>query len=180
MGDRFIPAGAGNTERIERADKTGTVHPRGCGEHDWQKSTQTSCSGSSPRVRGTPCEPTRRSCVGRFIPAGAGNTISLLIATQSPTVHPRGCGEHKHRPLTKVFDSGSSPRVRGTRMSKPSGAWKDRFIPAGAGNTDSNRWISDGISVHPRGCGEHATWTGRFEVSAGSSPRVRGTRIELG
>ena len=55
---RFIPAPAGNT--LQRAPQRleATVHPRACGEHIiWRLAGFTSI-GSSPRLRGTPFQPT--------------------------------------------------------------------------------------------------------------------------
>src|SRR5690625_5353110 len=50
-----------------------------------------------------------------------------------------------------------------------------RFIPAGAGNTSIISLQSISLTVHPRGCGEHAV-TILFGIAfIGSSPRVRGT-----
>ena len=74
---------------------------------------------------------------------------------------------------------GSSPRVRGTPAAFANPLGNLRFIPACAGNTGA--WVEAVASdaVHPRVCGEH---TGR-ELSPvripGSSPRVRGTRLEM-
>ena len=113
---------------------------------------------------------------------------------------------------------GSSPRVRGTLMTRHNPLVPDRFIPARAGNTPEvldvlavHRFIparagnamiqastSEAQTVHPRACGEHAHPTvntiacfrfiparaGNAVVicetishGVGSSPRVRGTRV---
>ncbi len=50
-----------------------------------------------------------------------------------------------------------------------------RFIPAGAGNRVSSRYLPRRTTVHPRGCGERAGSKGRTVNVYGSSPRVRGT-----
>ena len=50
-----------------------------------------------------------------------------------------------------------------------------RFIPAGAGNRVSSRYLPRRTTVHPRGCGEQAGSKGRTVNVYGSSPRVRGT-----
>ena len=73
------------------------------------------------------------------------------------------------------FD-GSSPRVRGTRHGLPRLGRRRRFIPACAGNSvaDSRRALR--WSVHPRVCGELVSRRLRTSSTAGSSPRVRGTR----
>ena len=54
-----------------------------------------------------------------------------------------------------------------------------RFIPAHAGNSTA-RWADHwSPTVHPRACGEQAIPPGRKALSAGSSPRMRGTVSEL-
>ena len=76
---RFIPAPAGNTQRIAIRWDSITVHPRACGEHHGRPPKACSVPGSSPRLRGT-----RESCSflprrSRFIPAPAGNTVTRTI-----------------------------------------------------------------------------------------------------
>ncbi len=67
--------------------------------------------------------------------------------------------------------------MRGTRSS----GWRSRFrwriIPAYAGNTIANTVASPNPRDHPRVCGEHARRIYRRANPAGSSPRMRGTRI---
>ena len=71
--------------------------------------------------------------------------------------------------------AGSSPRVRGTQLEILLFPFRQRFIPARAGNTlDTTPWHRK-WTVHPRACGEHLIYAhngGKFD---GSSPRVRGT-----
>ena len=114
--------------------------------------------GSSPRVRGTAVVGQRRGNYVWFIPAGAGNSLSVQKRRPKDSVHPRGCGEqsssgHRYRPAL-----GSSPRVRGTVV-----------FPVGIGQ-------GDGL-VHPRGCGEQETTNLITNTYQGSSPRVRGTEV---
>ena len=72
-------------------------------------------------------------------------------------------------------NSGSSPRVRGTRSRQERSQRHHRFIPACAGNA-WGRWTSTtSRSVHPRVCGERACLDRARERTTGSSPRVRGT-----
>ena len=153
------------------------VHPRGRGEH---------------RHR-------RRACGRevRFIPAGAGNTTITCVQRWVRPVHPRGRGEHDRPTRIHTLSLGSSPRARGTREHEQSRDDRDRFIPAGAGNTPERQGTPARKGVHPRGRGEHKTEfpprpanstvhpRGRGEHSRhaavnfyqhGSSPRARGTR----
>ena len=81
-------------------------------------------------------------------------------ASATPSVHPRGCGEHGELAVDRGAVGGSSPRVRGTRADTQKRRRRRRFIPAGAGNTRQQ--------VFP--CCD----------TYGSSPRVRGTHQRLG
>ena len=133
--------------------------------------------GSSPHMRGTQF----RSCFAkgfvRFIPAHAGNTTTPTAGTQSPTVHPRVCGEHTRVVACASSLIGSSPRMRGTRKIWSNSYSGCRFIPAYAGNTRAPSGKSRPSTVHPRVCGEHEITRGRSAAVNGSSPRMRGTRV---
>ena len=91
------------------------------------------------------------------------------------TVHPRVRGEHDRLLDRKVEGDGSSPRARGTFVN---GLFRERyrrFIPACAGNIplcDARRRL---LAVHPRVRGEHLYGGSVNTISAGSSPRARGT-----
>ncbi|EGK71180.1 hypothetical protein METUNv1_02567 [Methyloversatilis universalis FAM5] len=50
---RFIPAHAGNGQGGTDADRSGTVHPRACGERLYLLHLPGHGRGSSPRMRGT-------------------------------------------------------------------------------------------------------------------------------
>ena len=113
--ERFIPAGAGNTSTGRRTSGESTVHPRGRGEHKDLLGIPWRVAGSSPRARGTPRFSYAASTIGRFIPAGAGNTAATDRRPSNAPVHPRGCGEHDPTRANSVVLIGSSPRARGTR-----------------------------------------------------------------
>ena len=72
---RFIPAGAGNTffPGIHFPDRA--VYPRWRGEHIFSLFAYTVNAGLSPLARGTRKDEFFRHHQGRFIPAGAGNTV---------------------------------------------------------------------------------------------------------
>ena len=154
-GRRFIPACAGNTKTTTATPTPTAVHPRVCGEHSEGLLRGVQTSGSSPRVRGTRGRIDIDKTKYRFIPACAGNTVSVGNTGGRYSVHPRVCGEHSgNRILTACF-TGSSPRVRGTLLPVRQQLADPRFIPACAGNTCIKRssWIEP--TVHPRVCGEH-------------------------
>ena len=172
---RFIPAPAGNTRSTPPKSRSRAVHPRACGEHTAEKASKIGWRGSSPRLRGT------RRLEGlnirgmRFIPAPAGNTPSRSIRAKERTVHPRACGEHWLTGSRPRSLCGSSPRLRGTRMTAQPIDFKTRFIPAPAGNTPNNGIPTLLSPVHPRACGEHRPLSSRRDRPGGSSPRLRGT-----
>ncbi len=193
---RFIPAGAGNTWCPRRTSTPFAVHPRGRGEHTASGYSGDLSGGSSPRARGTPLSLGAEHYSLRFIPAGAGNTSSLMQNTCGITVHPRGRGEHVAEMVHDVevrrfIPAGAGnttwrwqcrdpptvhPRGRGEhagprRETKLTG----RFIPAGAGNTPWGRVCRRHRAVHPRGRGEHGIATSSRRPVSGSSPRARGT-----
>ena len=172
---RFIPARAGNTW-CGRSNAAGSsVHPRAGGEHDKTQATIDVAFGSSPRGRGTRSPAARDRQVRRFIPARAGNTATSAPPATAPTVHPRAGGEHPPFEGAPSVQDGSSPRGRGTRSSPRRARVQRRFIPARAGNTSRHPHRRGDRPVHPRAGGEHPAVERAHAVTAGSSPRGRGT-----
>ena len=94
------------------------VHPRACGERGWIVAAVIGGGGSSPRVRGTAPQWPDGTDRRRFIPARAGNGSPCTSVSFSSPVHPRACGE-RFGPFPALLPiSGSSPRVRGTVLSR--------------------------------------------------------------
>ena len=131
--------------------------------------------GSSPRMRGTP--PAERVVAARsgIIPAYAGNTPRSAYSTAHGWDHPRVCGEHLLRLIQQTANEGSSPRMRGTRMSSYVRTVRVGIIPAYAGNTNPRQLKRFNARDHPRVCGEHRTGSNIALPIPGSSPRMRGT-----
>ena len=80
------------------------------------------------------------------------------------TVHPRAGGEHVRFTDLDGYQSGSSPRGRGTPEYAELQHRYRRFIPARAGNTPIRSWtpsLHDGSSPRGRGTREHRA-TARF------------------
>ncbi len=94
-----------------------------------------STSGLSPLARGTLGKLYRRKWRGRFIPAGAGNTLFAGDFMKLEAVYPRWRGEHRNPRNKKARFNGLSPLARGTPQNTQKRHSKGRFIPAGAGNT---------------------------------------------
>ena len=114
----------------------------------------------------------------RLIPACAGKTPWRTRSPPSSRAHPRVCGENIPRPPRSIRSRGSSPRVRGkpsetTRTVRIAG-----LIPACAGKTSRASKSGTHLRAHPRVCGENLVSTKGTAKSTGSSPRVRGKRVE--
>ena len=90
---RFIPACAGNSSSAVSWESIRTVHPRLRGELLCRCSATTTATGSSPLARGTQILIQFRQSVERFIPACAGNSVSVWQASANCSVHPRLRGE---------------------------------------------------------------------------------------
>ncbi|SSN96126.1 Domain of uncharacterised function (DUF2825) [Klebsiella pneumoniae] len=71
---RFIPAGAGNTQKACTTSTVKTVYPRWRGEHKKTSVRLLYPIGLSPLARGTLPGVDHALVQARFIPAGAGNT----------------------------------------------------------------------------------------------------------
>ena len=92
---RFIPAGAGNTGVFARSAMLKAVYPRWRGEHVLQAKPANGKNGLSPLARGTRAPKIGDPVTVRFIPAGAGNTLHMVIRLNFRSVYPRWRGEHR-------------------------------------------------------------------------------------
>ena len=172
------------------------VYPRWRGEHLCARSAAPMKCGLSPLARGTPDGLQKATNSARFIPAGAGNTTADKAERNDLAVYPRWRGEHPYRHSCAVSGAGLSPLARGTRLTVTVHDIHSRFIPAGAGNTETSTLGAPpaaGLSplargtrlircttlsvpaVYPRWRGEH---NGRLHArlnASGLSPLARGT-----
>ena len=114
----------------------------------------------------------------RFIPAGAGNSPSTLIAALVIPVYPRWRGELMKCRNVNFSSGGLSPLARGTRSNKFTNQIKFRFIPAGAGNSFPLSVSADAVPVYPRWRGELDWLSGCVTRAVGLSPLARGTLTE--
>ena len=174
----IIPACAGNTETEKTSRWSPQDHPRVCGEHAGDRAIRLSGRGSSPRVRGTRRRLAHAHLHSGIIPACAGNTSTGCASSCCARDHPRVCGEHYTCPTFHSSISGSSPRVRGTQYLSSKPVIIVGIIPACAGNTCGRSYTYRLARDHPRVCGEHQTEVVHERLPQGSSPRVRGTRVQ--
>ncbi len=174
---RFIPAGAGNTSAENRSIAPTSVYPRWRGEHPNGSALSYPQIGLSPLARGTQSDAIDALIDARFIPAGAGNTEGAEEYRIQNAVYPRWRGEHD-KSLTKNNSTpGLSPLARGTHHYFGKSVIKNRFIPAGAGNTAPLKICTKAIAVYPRWRGEHYFCNAQRYSRIGLSPLARGTPV---
>ena len=172
---RIIPAHAGNSCPTIPCTSARTDHPRACGElaRCWIESSRV--FGSSPRMRGTRDPVDACAFPLRIIPAHAGNSRIPPDRVTFRADHPRACGELWVSLGQAPTESGSSPRMRGTRLTTKPRRASSRIIPAHAGNSTGTPSRRTRIADHPRACGELRVYVREAWGIGGSSPRMRGT-----
>ena len=152
------------------------VYPRWRGEHVTHFVLMDGDTGLSPLARGTHEDQFYIMAKVRFIPAGAGNTITGMRVSRQNAVYPRWRGEHRDTLSSGQPCFGLSPLARGTRIRSNRTGPRTRFIPAGAGNTGLRHRGGNVTAVYPRWRGEHSWSADRASRRAGLSPLARGTR----
>ncbi len=177
IGERFIPAGAGNTLNFAGSCYPCPVYPRWRGEHRFLVAATRLKAGLSPLARGTRRLFNFKRLKPRFIPAGAGNTLVEIDAKYEKPVYPRWRGEHMTTRTRCAARGGLSPLARGTLLSPDYLTLYFRFIPAGAGNTHTRTAPTYPASVYPRWRGEHAIAVVNLLKIPGLSPLARGTHL---
>ena len=153
-GVRFIPAGAGSSTWRIFATPARTVYPRWRGEHARLVGVFREIAGLSPLARGTLQQSETSWLAVRFIPAGAGNTEQQVFQMASRAVYPRWRGELPRRLAQQSRPRGLSPLARGTLEMTKNARRRNRFIPAGAGNSNLVWRFHCWRAVYPRWRGE--------------------------
>ena len=161
IGNRIIPAHAGQT-RCERCRRYGRAdHPRACGANTSTEGNADSTYGSSPRMRGKQRAFIENTLKPRIIPAHAGQTLAYYKPLQLPSDHPRACGANSALRPSNILQSGSSPRMRGKPRLCTAAISALRIIPAHAGQTCGGRRGPACSADHPRACGANMRWPAR-------------------
>ncbi len=194
IGNRIIPAHAGQT-RCERCRRYGRAdHPRACGANRRCAMVRQLAYGSSPRMRGKLSPTTSRYNFPRIIPAHAGQTAPYVHRTFCRADHPRACGANGGANCRRWHAIGSSPRMRGKPRLCTAAISALRIIPAHAGQTCGGRrgpacsadhpahagqtsgltYPMPSVADHPRACGANFRVREVVDAYAGSSPRMRG------
>ncbi len=170
----IIPACAGSTLKVSGRLRFAWDYPRMCGEHIVANRNCGSVQGSSPHVRGARAGRARPAGPSGIIPACAGSTLTPATSRCTSGDHPRMCGEHYGDSDFVNELEGSSPHVRGARFIKSATQDAVGIIPACAGSTVEQLFLTTVIGDHPRMCGEHTDLGKIVRVQWGSSPHVRG------
>ena len=174
IGNRIIPAHAGQT-RCERCRRYGRAdHPRACGANRRCAMVRQLAYGSSPRMRGKLSPTTSRYNFPRIIPAHAGQTAPYVHRTFCRADHPRACGANGGANCRRWHAIGSSPRMRGKPRLCTAAISALRIIPAHAGQTCGGRRGPACSADHPRACGANIGVDVSDAFGCGSSPRMRG------
>ena len=114
---RLIPAHAGKSPGQPGAVRAGRAHPRACGENIYGPGVWPMPVGSSPRMRGKLAVEIGLRRAEGLIPAHAGKTDPQGESQDQARAHPRACGENDPANWWRFHPAGSSPRMRGKRVS---------------------------------------------------------------
>ncbi len=171
-----IPASAGQPRRRIIDPLLPTVYPRECGAARSVRPGCHTCTGLSPRVRGSLISISYLYLVCRSIPASAGQPIVIVVPPSYLRVYPRECGAAFIPDIDAIREEGLSPRVRGSRALSRVAKLFRRSIPASAGQPHPCNATRRSSTVYPRECGAASPYPlGTLNVP-GLSPRVRGSR----
>ena len=176
LGDRSIPACAGEPRPCRGRRTAGKVYPRVCGGTSPVRFLAGVEQGLSPRVRGNRGAGLRAEVRWGSIPACAGEPVSLRETDRTWRVYPRVCGGTPSAPTAGVLAGGLSPRVRGNHTLREKGVAIVRSIPACAGEPLTPATGSRSPRVYPRVCGGTQKGQQHVHKTIGLSPRVRGNR----
>ena len=174
---RNIPAYAGKTATRRLVPIAPAEHPRVCGENCPSRKCRKRNSGTSPRMRGKRTLGQERGHPLRNIPAYAGKTCSGAGICSPRWEHPRVCGENAGEPCWNAASAGTSPRMRGKHPHRNPLGLRQRNIPAYAGKTENPQQCYLGAQEHPRVCGENGLDYNPTSQIPGTSPRMRGKRL---
>ena len=114
----------------------------------------------------------------RLIPVHTGNTPSGCIQTWCSSAHPRAYGEYRPIIERSAAPSGSSPCIRGIRNEISECVENGRLIPVHTGNTLFDPLLDLIQPAHPRAYGEYWLRYVALAPACGSSPCIRGIRVE--
>ena len=170
----LIPAHAGKTAGVRRADQGDGAHPRSRGENAILLGVPFTTAGSSPLTRGKPSSRCAAPLTVGLIPAHAGKTPQTHPGGRCSQAHPRSRGENRPSVATRCTPSGSSPLTRGKLHLLGNDRRIIRLIPAHAGKTAPGCPGPRRPGAHPRSRGENRALDTLNMCRVGSSPLTRG------
>ena len=170
-----IPASAGKPIPTPTSTVTTWVYPRVRGEAKWTMPGGHRAEGLSPRPRGSPDAPGWARPSLRSIPASAGKPSTRPWEPSSSRVYPRVRGEAWWPRTPRSPRRGLSPRPRGSHRVAHHDGLAAGSIPASAGKPNGHHLRHRDDRVYPRVRGEAMHWIRRSRMSAGLSPRPRGS-----
>ena len=179
ISGRIIPAHAGQTRRSRWRCCRCPDHPRACGANFAGNEAGWARAGSSPRMRGKHLAAVGDAVAVRIIPAHAGQTAYRSQGPSRPSDHPRACGANEARLASESHAFGSSPRMRGKPAARSRRVMRVRIIPAHAGQTSAAARAGWSRPDHPRACGANVLTLHLHHAASGSSPRMRGKRLDF-
>ena len=147
---RSIPAWAGETTPVERAERLHEVYPRVGGGNLAASMSPASTDGLSPRGRGKRRIRVELNFQLRSIPAWAGETISAYERVCRGRVYPRVGGGNLYATRAAPQCCGLSPRGRGKHFGYAGAHNYVRSIPAWAGETGTPVASAQSAAVYPR------------------------------
>jgi hypothetical protein len=172
-----IPAGAGETRPTSSRRTPGRAYPR------WRGGNRTSVVpahlqwGLSPLARGKPNRKSHGRQQGGPIPAGAGETIPILLSACATTAYPRWRGGNGKIHGFVVVAEGLSPLARGKRHHLYHVLALPGPIPAGAGETQRCRLPIASSGAYPRWRGGNCPVSAPSRLTSGLSPLARGKLV---
>ena len=109
-----------------------------------------------------------------IIPTRVGTSGVSLVKLHPIWDHPHACGDKQQAQKTRLYDSGSSPRVWGQAVNFVTVRTSERIIPTRVGTSLGQLSHIALYEDHPHACGDKLI--DRFEdlSNLGSSPRVWG------
>ena len=170
----LIPAHAGKTLPRDSLQRGRRAHPRSRGENRSTGGGDKVGAGSSPLTRGKPRPRDVLPLGDGLIPAHAGKTSAVTLATVRPWAHPRSRGENVDGQCLSDTVWGSSPLTRGKQGRGRTSPNPLGLIPAHAGKTRSAGEAGGRPRAHPRSRGENYAQVGMCISCRGSSPLTRG------
>ena len=174
LGQRDIPAPAGQPATWRPTSTGGSGHPRTCGATGGGTQWAAITNGTSPHLRGNRDETLISEAYQRDIPAPAGQPIIGWRDPGQREGHPRTCGATPKSKFMPRYPTGTSPHLRGNRPCAWRGEQDTGDIPAPAGQPSGYHPTYLFRGGHPRTCGATCRSQVQCAPQGGTSPHLRG------